>query len=191
MPAGQHRLHTAVDLYRDYLVCGLAALYVPFPHTHQDPAIGGEQAVGEAVACGNGGIRRHRVRLLADLVPVDSLIREVREVDDSVIDPIRSAAILVDAIAYVVALGCNVDGARLAVRPGQSHDDVSAALSRPSFEPVDIRTVGFYLAEPDAGLRDHFRRDRRMPCSVRRSLLTSHQRTSFLARRRLRKFEPY
>ena len=117
MPAGQNGLHTAVDLYRDYLVHGLAALNVAFPHTHQEPAVGGEPAVGEAVACWNIGIGRNRVRLLADLVPVDTLIGEVREVDDSVIDPIRRAAVLVDAIAYVVALGCNVDGARLAVRP--------------------------------------------------------------------------
>ena len=133
MPAGQGR-----SAHRRRLVLRLPrsrprgpATWRSLTHTRNLPS-GVNRPSAKRSPAGISGSGRNRVRLLADLVPVDSLIREVREVDDSVFDPIRRAAVLVDAVAYVVALGRNVDGARLAVRPGQSHDDVSTALGGPA-----------------------------------------------------------
>src|SRR5439155_11064869 len=93
----------------------------------------------------------------------DSLVHEVRVIDDALRDDVGAAAVLVHARADVVIAGSNIRDRAVGAALDQR---VPSAFVRPSLEPVDVVAVERDEAEPQPLRGDGLCGDGRCPGAV-------------------------
>ena len=93
--------------------------------------------------------RRDRAKLLPNILPIQPLINEVGEVNDTILHNKRPATVFVHAssnIEVVLIIGRN----KLRLFPfNDAVDEVSALLLRLRFSPVDRVAIQSNLVKPD------------------------------------------
>src|SRR5439155_14319838 len=124
----------------------------------QDPAsVAIRREVGEPPA---GAVSRERLEATVGVDPVEAPAGEVGDEDKVVVDEVRAAAVLVDAVAGVEALWRQPGLAAVGITPDE---DLAAFLLGPSLEPPADPVDRADLAEDDRALRQQLDRERRGP----------------------------
>ena len=141
------------------------ALGVALAHADHPVGVGGEAAVGVAVAVVVGGLGRERERVVgAGVEAPEALVGPVGEDEVGLVEAPGPAAVLVHPGAGGEALGQHVD----ALAAGAvAHDLDAAALLGPGLGPPHVDQADGGLADRHALGHDQLGGDRRRPAAVR------------------------
>src|ERR1700674_2250565 len=107
--------------------------------------------------------RRNRDGWLPGILPVETLVFEVREPDGALAHQGGTAAVLVHAAAHVELRWCDVRDAAVSAAPD---DDIPAGLGGPLLDPIDVIAVELDLAESNDAGHDRVSRDGRAPGAI-------------------------
>jgi len=138
-----------------------------FPHAKQQSA----RRIHDAVGITQGQRWREGARRVARQEPVQPLIAEVGEIEHSLVDGVRAAAVFVDARARAEGGGQHV--AEVAVG-GAADDDVTPAFAGTSLDPVQVGAIEAGRFQPYRPGHDQRGGNGRFPGAVGRDCYLCH-----------------